>query len=71
MVSVTAVLSAMYVLWIRADTGYADDFVRGLEHLCHDNSHLVNLCMGASAPAATSRFHAACAASIPALRRSE
>mmetsp|Transcript_35271 Transcript_35271/g.94460 ORF Transcript_35271/g.94460 Transcript_35271/m.94460 type:complete len:396 (-) Transcript_35271:289-1476(-) len=44
--AVSTVLAALYVLWIRADTGYSDDFIVGLEELCGSNSHLVNLCIG-------------------------
>ena len=44
--AVSAVLSALYVLWIRADTGYGDDFIAGLENICRGNSHLVTLALG-------------------------
>lgn len=44
--AVSAILAALYILWIRADTGYSDDFTRGLETICGGNTLEVNLAMG-------------------------
>ena len=52
--AVATVLTALYVFWIRADTGYSDDFVALLEGLCGGNSHLVTLCLGIIFPLAHS-----------------
>lgn len=48
--AVSVVLGALYVLWIRADTGYADDFVHVLEGVAGGNSLLVNLALGTIFP---------------------
>ncbi|KAJ1634504.1 NnrU protein-domain-containing protein, partial [Pavlovales sp. CCMP2436] len=48
--AVSAILGALYVFWIRNDTGYADDFVHGLETLSGGNSLLVNLALGTIFP---------------------
>lgn len=48
--AVSAVLSALYILWIRNDTGYSDDFVHALEGLTGGNTFLVNLAIGTIFP---------------------
>lgn len=48
--AVSAVLSALYVLWIRNDTGYGDDFVHALEAGAGGNTLLVNLAIGTIFP---------------------
>jgi len=52
--AVALVLGALYVLWVRADTGYGDDFMAALETFCGGNSHLVTLCLGIIFPIAHS-----------------
>ena len=47
LVAVSAMLSAVAVLWIYPPTGYGDDFVHLLEaDVAHGNSHLVTLMLG-------------------------
>jgi len=45
--AVSAILTALAVLWIYPATGYSDDVLYWLEHdICQDNSHLVTLVFG-------------------------
>lgn len=48
--AVSAVLSALFVLWIRNDTGYSDDFLHALEGAAGGDSLVVNLMIGTIFP---------------------
>lgn len=48
--AVSVVLTWLFVFWIRADTGYSDDFLHALEVFGGGNSLVVNLCLGTIFP---------------------